>query len=178
LLGQPTQALSAWENLPGGMPQEPGPGYLPSGVLLAAAGDLQRAEPVLERVWPVFRRTAGIGHPSRDANFVLALISVRQERGDVAGVAEMKAALNEAVRRYAVAGLATCGVAIGCVDFDAGIAAYLNADREQALALISRSIERGYFIPPNLAFLQFLYDDPGFAQNRFVSRRSLSQSNG
>jgi tetratricopeptide (TPR) repeat protein len=162
LLGRPAEAVTAWERLPGGIPQEPGRGYLPSGVLIAAAGDNARAGPILERVWPLFRRSAGIASPSRDANFVLALMSVRRERGDEAGISELKAALKDAIRRYSEAGLVLCDVFEGCVHFDAGVSAYLDGDREDGLALIAKSIESGYFIAPNRAYLQFLYDDPAF----------------
>jgi tetratricopeptide (TPR) repeat protein len=163
LLGRPAEALAAWERLPGGIPQELGPDYLWSGVLVAAAGDFARAGTILERVWPEFHRRAGINLPSRDANFILALRLVRQERGDLSGMAELEVALRDAVRRYAEAGLVLCDVLSGgCVHFDAGISAYLDGNREQGLALIAQSVETGYYVPPNHAFLQFLYDDPGF----------------
>jgi len=163
LVGRPVDAVRAWEDLPGGIPRGPGPGYLQSGVLIAATGDYARAGPILERVWPVFQRRAGIAGPSRDANFVLALLATRQVREDEAGVTELKAALQDAVRRYEVAGLVQCDPLEGCVWFDAGISAYLAGDREKGLALIAKAVESGYFIPRSKAYLQFLYDDPGFS---------------
>jgi len=166
LLGRQAEALSTWEQGPRPVPQEPGPGFLPFGVLLAAAGESSRAAPILEQAWSVFDHIAGIGGPSRDANFVLALLSARHAQGNEAGDSKLKLALREAVRRYGEAGLTTCDVFIGCVDFDAGISAYLDGDRERGLLLIARSIEAGYLIPPNISYLQFLYDDAGFAAIR------------
>jgi len=166
LLGRPADAVRAWEALPGGIPQEPGPGYLQSGVLIAATGDYARAGPILERVWPVFQRSAGIAGASRDANFILALMATRQVRQDEAGVTELQGALRDAVRRYEAAGFVHCDPLEGCAYFDGGIAAYLAGDREEGMALIAKAVESGYFIAPNKAFLQFLYDDPGFAPVR------------
>jgi len=37
---------------------------------------------------------------------------------------------------------------------------------KRGLALIAKGLEDGYFIPPNVAYLQALYDDPGFAPIR------------
>jgi len=162
LLGRPGEALTAWEQQPWGIPQEPGPGYVTSGVLIAATGDFARAGPILERVWSLFLGSAGVGPPSRDASFILALMSARREGGDGAGITELRVALRDAVQRYAVAGLVQCDIFEGCVHFDAGISAYLEGDREGGLALVSKSVESGYFIPPNVAYFQLLYDDPAF----------------
>jgi hypothetical protein len=52
------------------------------------------------------------------------------------------------------------------VDFEEGLAAYLAGERGKGLALIARAVEDGYFILPNEAYLQTLYDDPGYAPIR------------
>lgn len=39
----------------------------------------------------------------------------------------------------------------------------LPARRDLGLALIAKAVEDGYFILPKEAYLQTLYDDPGFA---------------
>jgi hypothetical protein len=41
--------------------------------------------------------------------------------------------------------------------------AYLAGEREQGLVLIAKAADGGFFILPNEAYLQTLYDDPGFA---------------
>jgi TolB-like protein len=164
LLGRPADAVVAWESTPQGMPQQPGPGYLPSGILLAAAGEFDRAREVLERAWVIFLETAGIGAPSRDANFMLALIASRRAMGDEAGIPELRKKLAKAVHSYRAAGMVKCSAFEGCVHFDAGVSAYLDGRREEGLALITQSVESGYFIPPNQAHFQLLYDDPGFGQ--------------
>ena len=52
------------------------------------------------------------------------------------------------------------------VDYDEGLAAYLTGEREKGLALIAKAAEDGVFIMPREAYLQVLYDDPGFAPIR------------
>jgi hypothetical protein len=52
------------------------------------------------------------------------------------------------------------------VDYEAGLAAYLTGEHEQGLALIAKAVENGYFIMPSEAYLQTLYDDPGFVPIR------------
>ena len=52
------------------------------------------------------------------------------------------------------------------VDYEEGLAAYLSGERESGLALIAKAVEDGFFILPNEAYLQVLYDDPGFAPIR------------
>jgi TolB-like protein/Flp pilus assembly protein TadD len=174
LLGRPDDAVAAWDRLPGGIPKQPGPGYLPAGVLIAATGDFARAGTMLERAWPIFSSTAGVGSPNRDANFVLALMSARRERGNQAGILELEAALKVAVQQYSEAGLVTCDAFEGCVYFDAGVLAYLDGQREEGLALMARSVESGYFIPANQAYLQFLYDDPEF--QKVLSKQRAHQT--
>jgi hypothetical protein len=50
-----------------------------------------------------------------------------------------------------------------CVEYADGLVAFLSGDRERGLALLSRAAENGFVIYPNEAYLQVLYDDPGFA---------------
>ena len=51
----------------------------------------------------------------------------------------------------------------GTVDYENGLAAFLEGESERGLALIGKAVEDGAFILPNVAFLQSLYDDPDFA---------------
>jgi len=46
------------------------------------------------------------------------------------------------------------------------LAAYLAGERDKGLALIAKGAEDGRFVHPNEAYLQVLYDDPGFAAIR------------
>ena len=69
------------------------------------------------------------------------------------------------MRRYREAGINTYGPCCG-VDSEAGLGAYLAGDRERGLAMIARAAEDGAFILPAEAYLQTLYDDPGFAPIR------------
>ena len=51
-------------------------------------------------------------------------------------------------------------------DYEEGLVAYLAGERDRGLALIAKAAEDGYFILPNEAYLQTLYDDPSFAPIR------------
>jgi len=132
------------------------------GLALASAGDYARARPILEEMW---RRSGGniakrsdLFHTATAA----ALIAIRRDAGNEAGVAELVAAIRDNVRRYKEAGIVGDGRSFG-VDYEEGLAAYLSGDREIGLALLDKGTEGGVFVPQSEAYLQFLYDDPGFA---------------
>jgi hypothetical protein len=46
---------------------------------------------------------------------------------------------------------------------EVGVGDLLAGEREKGLALIAKAAEDGYFILPREAYLQTLYNDPGFA---------------
>ena len=130
------------------------------GLALADAGEFERARTFLETGWQYSRHTVTAGFLTTDR--AMALIAVRGDAGDAAGVAEVVAAISDNVRRYNEAGM-TRGSVFSSPDYAAGIAAFLAGDRQQSLAHIAKAAEDGYFIRPNAAYLQDLYDDPGFA---------------
>jgi hypothetical protein len=66
------------------------------------------------------------------------------------------------VRRYHEAGI-TRAYPLSSADYDEGLAAYLAGEHERGLALLDKGTEDGVFIPPSEAYLQSIYDDPGFA---------------
>jgi TolB-like protein/Tfp pilus assembly protein PilF len=126
------------------------------GLALASAGYYVRARPILEQMWQRSGgRVAGRLFKIDDA---AALIDIRRADGEETKVGELIAAINDDVRRNREAGI--------IVDYEEGLAAYLAGERERGLALIAKGQEDGYFIPPKLAYLQALYDDPGFAPIR------------
>jgi len=132
------------------------------GLALAGAGDYARARPILEEVW---RRSGG--RVSKRADLfqsisAAALIAIRRDAGDEAEVGELVAAIRDNVRRYREAGVVGDGRTFG-VDYEEGLASYLSGDRERGLALLDKGTKGGVYIPPNEAYLQALYDDPGFA---------------
>ena len=123
-----------------------------------------RARPILEEMW---QRSGG-----RITRFGLfftdsaaALIDIRRAAGEEAEVGELVAAIRDNVRRYREAGIIRADLFVG-VDYEEGLAAYLAGEREKDLALIAKGLEDGYFIWPKEAYLQALYDDPGFAPIR------------
>ncbi|MCZ6516646.1 MAG: tetratricopeptide repeat protein, partial [Gammaproteobacteria bacterium] len=136
------------------------------GLALASAGDYARARPILEEMW---QRSGGrITSMYRGllrTDSAAALIVIRRDAGKEAEVGELVAAIRDNVRRYREAGLIRGGALWG-IDYEEGFAAYLSGERERGLALIARGVEDGAFIPQREAYLQVLYDDPGFAPIR------------
>jgi TolB-like protein/tetratricopeptide (TPR) repeat protein len=140
------------------------------GVALAGTGDYVHARPILEEMW---QRSAG--RVARGSQFQIAgataLITIRLEADEEAGVNELVAAIQDNVLRYREAGMTGTGMTAPIylmfdVDYEAGLAAYLTGEHEQGLALIAKAAENGYFIMPSEAYLQTLYDDPGFVPIR------------
>ena len=123
------------------------------GLALASAGDYVRARPILEQMW---QRSGGRVDGLFQFDHAAALIDIRRADGEEAKVGELIAAIKDDVRRNREAGIIS-------VDYEEGLAAYLAGERERGLALIAKGLEDGYFIPPKEAYLQVLYDDPGFA---------------
>ena len=130
------------------------------------------ARPLLEEMW---QRRGGqvvlfglmeIGHAA-------ALIAIRRDAGDEIGVDEILAAIKDNVRRYREAAY-TNGTWYLSADYEEGVAAYLAGEREQGLVLIAKAADDGYFILPNEAYLQTLYDDPGFAP--IIARQEARQA--
>ena len=133
------------------------------GLALASAGDYDRARPILEQMWQRSGgRVAGRLFKFDDA---AALIDIRRADGEEAKVGELIAAIKDDVRRNREAGIIRARLCCS-VDYEEGLAAYLVGERERGLALIAKGQEDGYFIPPKEAYLQVLYDDPGFAPIR------------
>jgi TolB-like protein/Tfp pilus assembly protein PilF len=135
------------------------------GMPLAGAGDYVRARPILEEWWQ-----RSDGRISRycclfSAADAAALIAVYREAGEDGEVRELLAALRDDVRRLREAGMIRSFL-FDSVDYEEGLAAYLSGERESGLALIAKAAEDGFFILPNEAYLQVLYDDPGFAPIR------------
>ncbi len=75
------------------------------------------------------------------------------------------AAIRDYVRRYREARIIRATL-LADVDYEEGLAAYLAGERERGLALIAKGAEDGYFIRPNEAYLQALYNDPGYTPIR------------
>jgi tetratricopeptide (TPR) repeat protein len=129
---------------------------------LAGSGDYVRARPILEEKW---QRSGGRITCCKGfrINSAAALITIRREADEGTGADEILAAIRDNVRRLRKAGMTGARLLVFSVDFEEGLAAYLVGEREKGLALIARAAEDGYFILPGEAYLQVLYDDPGFA---------------
>jgi hypothetical protein len=142
------------------------------GLALAAAGDYVHARPLLEEVW---QRRGGqvVLEGLMQIRHAAALIAIRRDAGEEIGVDEILAAIKDNVRRYRETGY-TNGTWYVSADFEEGVAAYLAGEREQGLVLIAKAADDGVFILPNEAYLQTLYDDPGFAP--IIARQEARQA--
>jgi hypothetical protein len=134
------------------------------GLALAGAGDYARARPILEEMWQRRGKRVTQYGLFRIAD-AAALIAILRRFGEEDEVRELLAAIRDNVRRYHEAGI-TNGPMWYSVDYEEGLADYLAGDSERGLALIARGAEDGYVIPQSEAYLQTLYDDPGFAPIR------------
>ncbi len=149
------------------------------GLALAAAGDYVHARPLLEEMWQ--RRGGQVNRGGlMQIDHAAALIAIRRDAGDEIGVDEILAAIKDNVRRYREAGYTNGtsyfadGTSYLSADYEEGVAAYLAGEREQGLVLIAKAADDGYFILPNEAYLQTLYDDPGFAP--IIARQEARQA--
>jgi tetratricopeptide (TPR) repeat protein len=137
----------------------PGPrNSLVVGHVLASAGDYAGARALLEDTWQLVGRRVV---PIFPADAAAALAVIRGSAGD--SVDELLAAIRENVHQKREAGMYEVCRPRWCAIYDEGLAAFLSADYEQGLTLIREAVENGYFVLPNEAYLQALYDDSGFA---------------
>jgi tetratricopeptide (TPR) repeat protein len=163
MLGRPGDAVTAGE---AGFAEDPISLYVRAdlGLALAGAGDYRRAGPILEELWQQSGKRVTccglIRHHS-----AAALITIRRDAGEEDAVGELVAAIRDNVRRYHEAGITVAHLFFS-VDYEEGLAAYLSGESERGLALIAKGAEDGYLILPNEAYLQTLYDEPGFAPIR------------
>lgn len=140
------------------------------GDAFAAAGEFERARPLLETAWQGSRETItrfGIFTPIH----AMALAVARRNAGE--DDSELVQASVEHARRYAEAGMTEPGTVV-----DRGLAAWMEGDRERSLALLSTAVEAGAFIEVNLAYLDDMYSDPGFAPIReaFLAWRAAERA--
>ena len=136
------------------------------GLALAGTGDYARAWPILEEMW---QRSGE--RVNRQGLFIAgdaaALIAIRRNAGAEAEVGKLLVALRDNVRRYHAAGFTKVDLKWHySVDYEEGLAAYLDGERERGLALLAKAAEDGFFIWQKEAYLQALYDDPEFAPIR------------
>ncbi|MCH7833495.1 MAG: tetratricopeptide repeat protein [Proteobacteria bacterium] len=163
MLGKPDDAVTVAEARVADDPDSPRE-RSSLGLALAGAGDYARARPILEEMW---QRSNGwvTSNGLFDANDAAALIAVHRAAGEEAEVGELVAAIRDNVRRYREAGIIRAYVSWD-IDYEEGIADFLAGDRERGLELITKGAEDGFFVWQKEAYLQALYDDPGFAPIR------------
>ncbi len=138
-MGRPAEEIAAAEarlaNEPPGLYSR-----LALGLALADAGEYARARDPLEKFWHQNNNLVTSEYFTADA--AMALIAIRRDAGEEAGVGELQAAIQDNVRRYHEAGI-TRGTVLWSVDYEEGIATFLAGDHEQGLAYIAKGAEDG-----------------------------------
>lgn len=140
------------------------------GMALAAAGEYGEARPYLENMWQLAKgRVTLQGNCGIDC--AIALIVIRHQAGEPAD--EILDAINDNVRRYREAGVVRIDLYRYWTnaDFEEGLAAFYSGDQARGLDLIERAAKDAVFIPMGEAYLQELYDHPGFAPIRTMQER-------
>jgi TolB-like protein/Tfp pilus assembly protein PilF len=129
------------------------------GRALAAVGDFENARPLLEEMWELSGHRVTVDGPFRSVE-AAALISIRRRADEKDTADELITALQEDARRLRHAGMV--GGTSFNLDYQEGLAAYLDGQQQMGLELIAQAVEQGFYISPNEAYLQDLYEDPGF----------------
>lgn len=162
ILGKPTEASDVAEELYASNAAPTQKLQLDLGMSLAATGDYASARPLLEALW------ADHGDSSVTAlgsDFIVALMAARDSTSGNEDGEELLGALRRDVARKTEAGINIVNWSMS-TEYDAGLLALLEGNTQRALELIGRAVERGSFILPAEAYLQRLYDKPGFAPIR------------
>jgi TolB-like protein/DNA-binding winged helix-turn-helix (wHTH) protein len=151
------------------------------GMALVWAGDYVRARPILEEMWQLSggrvrgERVRVVRGSQFHTHNAASLIAIRRDAGAGADVGELLAAIRDHVRRCRDAGIIRFANRHGMVDYNEGLANYLDGEREKGLALIAKGMEDGYFTSLKAPYLQELYDDPGFAPIRARRKARLAR---
>jgi len=135
---------------------------------LAGAGEFDRAAPLLEEIWTYFERESYTDWFSE--YHVMALRISRLSTGTTTANDDLLTYMRKGVELSAESGVIRNGM-FWDADFQAGITDWLDGRKESALGLIRKAVERGYFVFPNEAYLQELYDHPGFAPIMEIQRQ-------
>lgn len=126
-------------------------------IVLAAAGQIDEARPILEALWQEAggKTTSVVGAFAMDAAPLVHLLGLA---GETAKVEEVSTTQE---RRTAT--LRAAGLTDFVTDFDEGMMAIYRGDIARGVALVRRAVEKGYIVPPNWAFYDQLYAQPGYA---------------
>lgn len=139
---------------------------------LAGAGEFDRAAPLLEEIWTFIEQGNYTGLFSEYQ--VMALRASRLSTGTTTANGGLLAYMRRSVEVSTEGGVISDGI-FWDADFQAGIADWLAEQRESALGLIRKAVERGFFVFPNEAYLQDLYHHPGFAPIMEIQREHRTQ---
>lgn len=93
------------------------------------------------------------------ANEMATLIAMRRHAGKDNDVSDLLAAMKKRAQQNHDEGIAMKGVA----DYEYGLATFLEGDQDKGIEWIGKAVGNGFFIWPNEAYLQILYDHPGYA---------------
>ena len=163
MLGNTSQAVdvaqSRLEQQPDSMRRR-----LDLGVALAGLGQHERARPMLEEWYQARRHT----YLNGDSTFlVAALVAARRATGDSSSIDELLVPIREEAERAVAAGISVVTAEMSA-DFLVGLTEFLSGNEVRGIELIGKAVTDGYFIYPNQAYLQNLYDHPAFNEIREI----------
>ena len=143
---------------------------------LAATEDYERALPELEADWEDWVKRTIIS-PWFTEYHALALQTARFAVGGETDSSDLIEAMDQYVSRRAEAGIVGGNLSWD-VSFQAGVLKWLEGKYDEAITLIREAVERGYIVYPNEAYLQDLYDHPGFAEILEIQRQRQESERG
>ena len=161
MLGKTASAVTVAESRLDAQPLSEGR-RLDLGIALAAVGMYDRARPILEEWYEARPRIYLNGDESI---IVAALIAARRAAGQSPEVDELLVPIREEAERAVAAGISVVTSKLS-TDFLFGISEFLSGNEDRGIEFITRAVRNGYFIYPNEAYLQDLYDHPDFDEIR------------
>lgn len=92
---------------------------------------------------------------------IATLIDMRRSFDFESDISDLLSVTKESARREIDAGIIVTGIR-GKPYYVLGLATFLEGDRDRGIELIGEAMDFGYVIPLKMAYLQSLYNDPGF----------------
>ena len=129
---------------------------------LAAAGEFERAIPLLENAW---KSSSGRLDGAFPASSAIILISMQKLGIDKEIARAVIVVMRDDIERARDAGFKQTMMWFS-LDYREGIIDYFDGHESRGMALIRSAIDDGYFSPMTDGYLQTLYDDPDFAPIR------------
>lgn len=130
--------------------------------VLAFAGLDDEAYLLLDDLWhQADKRVSVFGVYFFMQEQAVSLYTLKMERGDAEGAAEILNAIEAEIQKARDAGVGFTR-ASGSLDFSSGLVRFLSGEEEEGLALIEQAVKDGFFIKPTSSYYRTLSAHPGF----------------